>query len=87
MDITGNTNGHMQLYPHFVKNISQFPIGFGALHHQQGTVVPPRLNPVPTELLLNALLSLILQPMQLSRSESESEASPQRRWCGEGEAV
>ena len=27
MDIAGITNGHMQLYPHFVKNISQFSIG------------------------------------------------------------
>ena len=27
MDIAGIINGHMQLYPHFVKNISQFPIG------------------------------------------------------------
>ena len=27
MNIAGIINGHMQLYPHFVKNISQFPIG------------------------------------------------------------
>ena len=32
MDLAGIINGHMQLYPHFVKNISQFPIGvFGFL--------------------------------------------------------
>ena len=27
MDIAGIINGHMPLYPHFFKNISQFPIG------------------------------------------------------------
>ena len=27
MDIVAITNRHLQLYPHFVKNISQFPIG------------------------------------------------------------
>ena len=27
-DVVGIENGHMQLYPHFVKNISQFPVGY-----------------------------------------------------------
>ena len=33
MDIAGIINGHMQLYSHFVKNISQFPIGVDRLSY------------------------------------------------------